>query len=134
LEAPGSYISIYSEPGPEVSTFCLKSSAWKHSSVYSARLAGLIAENLFLRKQLALFRKRKVKPCGISRSARLAALGKLFDWREALVVVKPETFINWHRNAFRTFWCWKSRKRGRPMLPKNLRELIREPAKGARAP
>ena len=92
--------------------------------------AALIAENLFLRKQLGLFRERKVKPRRISRPTRLAmlALGKFFDWREALVVVKPETFVRWHRTAFRIFWRWRSRKRGRPPLPKNLRELIIEMA------
>jgi putative transposase len=51
-----------------------------------------------------------------------------FDWREALVIVKPETFLKWHRAPFRAFWRWRSRKRGRPPLPKNLRELIREMA------
>ena len=57
--------------------------------------AALIAENLFLRKQLALFRERKVRPRRIPHATRLAmlALGKFFDWREALVVVKPETFL-----------------------------------------
>jgi putative transposase len=88
----------------------------------------LIAENLFLRKQLALFKERKVKPRRVTRTARVAmiALARFFDWRDALVVVKPETFIKWHRTAFRMFWRWKSRKLGRPPLPKNLRELIRE--------
>ncbi|HWZ30727.1 MAG TPA: helix-turn-helix domain-containing protein [Bryobacteraceae bacterium] len=33
--------------------------------------------------------------------------------------------MKWHRTAFRLFWKWKSRKRGRPSLPHNLRELIR---------
>ncbi len=90
-----------------------------------------IAENLFLRKQLALLQERKAKPRGISRTARLTmlALAKFFDWREALVIVKPETFLKWHRTAFRMFWRWKSRKRGRPALPINLRELIREMAR-----
>jgi transposase InsO family protein len=59
----------------------------------------------------------------------MVALGRLFDWRSALVVVKPETFLKWHRTAFRAFWRWKSRKRGRPALPKNLRELIRRIAR-----
>lgn len=60
--------------------------------------------------------------------ARLAmlALSRFFDWRGALVIVKPATFIKWHRTAFRMFWRWKSRKLGRPPLPKNLRDLIRE--------
>ena len=58
----------------------------------------------------------------------MVLLSRFFDWREALVIVKPETFLKWHRTAYRTFWRWKSRKRGRPGLPKNLRELIREMA------
>lgn len=88
----------------------------------------LIAENLFLRKQLAFFKERNVRPRRITKSARLAmiVLARFFDWRESLVVVKPDTFFKWHRTAFRMWWRWKSRKRGRPPLPKNIRELIRE--------
>jgi len=56
----------------------------------------------------------------------MVMLARLFDWRGALVIVKPKTFLKWHRTGFRMFWQWKSRKRGRPPLPKNLRELIRE--------
>jgi len=56
----------------------------------------------------------------------MIALARFFDWRDALIIVKPETFIKWHRTAFRMFWRWKSRKHGRPPLPKNLRELIRQ--------
>jgi putative transposase len=90
--------------------------------------AALIAENLFLRKQLALFQERKVKPRRITTTARmmLLALARFFDWRDTLAIVKPETFIKWHRTAFRMFWRWKSRKTGRPPLPKHLKELIRE--------
>ena len=94
--------------------------------------AALIAENLFLRKQLAFFKERNVKPRRITKTARLAmlGLGRFFNWREALVIVKPETFLKWHRTAFRMFWRWKSRKHGRPPLPNNLRELIREMDRG----
>jgi putative transposase len=90
----------------------------------------LIAENLFLRKQLALFQERQAKSRRITAPLRLAmvALAKLFDWRKALVIVKPATFLKWHRTAFKTFWRWKSRKRGRPPLPENLRELVRRMA------
>ena len=56
----------------------------------------------------------------------MVGVGKLFDWRGALVIVKPETFLKWHRTAFRALWRWKSRKRGRPLLPKHLREMIRQ--------
>jgi transposase InsO family protein len=41
--------------------------------------------------------------------------------------VKPETFIGWHRQAYRLFWRWKS-KPGRAPLPKDLRALIRRMA------
>jgi transposase InsO family protein len=56
----------------------------------------------------------------------MIALARFFNWHDALVIVKPETFIKWHRTAFRMFWRWKSRKTGRPPLPNNLRDLIRE--------
>ena len=32
-------------------------------------------------------------------------------WSEVLVFVKPETVIRWHRQGFRAFWTWKSRRR-----------------------
>lgn len=64
-------------------------------------------------------------------AARLVmiALARFFYWRDALVIVRPDTFIRWHRTVFKMFWRWKSRKRGRPALPKNLRELIRQMAR-----
>jgi putative transposase len=59
----------------------------------------------------------------------MIALARFFDWRDALVIVKPETFLKWHRTGIRTFWRWKSCKTGRPPLPKNLKELVREMAR-----
>jgi len=90
------------------------------------------AENLFLRKQLALYLERKAKPRRANDSTRLtlALLSKLFVWKEALVIVKPETLIGWHRKGFRLFWGWKSERRGRPRIPINLRNLIVEMARG----
>lgn len=89
--------------------------------------AALAAENLFLRKQLALFEEREAQPHRATDAVRflMSALGRLFDWRHALRVVKRDTFIRWYRKGFRLFWRWKSRPRGRPKLPTNLRELIR---------
>ncbi|MGD0775812.1 MAG: hypothetical protein ABSC05_23605 [Candidatus Solibacter sp.] len=108
----------------------------RHLAVDFARLASLwcrshsalAAENLFLRKQLALFQERKVKPQRATDATRflMAILGQFFDWRGALVAVKPDTLIRWHRKGFRLFWRWKSRPRSRPKLPASLRELIRE--------
>jgi putative transposase len=98
--------------------------------LFSSRNA-LIAENLFLRKQLALFLERKTKPRRSSAVTRaiMVLLSMFFDWRDALVVVKPDTFAKWHHSAFRTFWRWKSRKRGQTRLPKDLRDLIRQMAR-----
>ena len=85
----------------------------------------LAAENLFLRKQLALFQERKVKPHRAHDSTRLVMviLGCLFPWRGALVNVKPDTFLRWHRKGFRLFWRWKSRPVGRPQIPRICADL-----------
>src|SRR6516225_4507629 len=73
--------------------------------------AALAAENLFLRKQLALFQERKVKPRRAADSTRwsMATVSRLVDWRRVLVVVKPDTLVRWHRQGFRLFWRWKSK-------------------------
>ena len=88
------------------------------------------AENLFLRRQLALFIERGVRPRRIDAATRvsLAVLAKMFDWRGALVVVQPATMIRWHRAGWRLFWRMKSRP-GRPRIPIELRELIRRMAR-----
>jgi len=92
--------------------------------------AALVAENLFLRKQLALFQERKVRPRRADDSTRwmMAALSQWFAWRNALVNVQADTLLRWHRQGFRLFWRWKSKTAGRPRLPKNLQALIREVA------
>src|SRR5215471_13149567 len=89
----------------------------------------LAAENLFLRKQLALYEERQVKPRRPTHAIRLAMmwLSYYFDWRSALRIVQPETFIRWHRQGFHLFWRWKS-KPGRPALPQDLQALIRRMA------
>jgi putative transposase len=47
-------------------------------------------------------------------------------WSTALVIVKPETVVAWHRKGFRVFWTWKSRRRvGRPAVAADVRALIR---------
>jgi putative transposase len=47
-------------------------------------------------------------------------------WRTALIIVKPETVIMWHRQGFRLWWTWKCRRRtGRPTVPAEVRALIR---------
>src|SRR5712691_826723 len=75
--------------------------------------AQLAAENLFLRKQLALYVERQVKSHRANDATRIAlvALSWLIDWRRVLMVVKPDTLVRWHRKGFRLFWRWKSRPR-----------------------
>ncbi len=47
-------------------------------------------------------------------------------WREALIIVKPETVVRWHREGFKRFWRWKSRSRGpgRPPVSPEIKALI----------
>jgi transposase InsO family protein len=92
--------------------------------------AALAAEILFLRKQLALYQERQVTPRRATNATRLTLvwLSRWFDWRQALAIVKPETFTRWHRQGFCLFWQWKSRP-GRPTLPADLQALIRRMAR-----
>jgi hypothetical protein len=68
----------------------------------------LAAENLFLRKQLAFYQERKVKPRRADNPT-LVLLSRWFNWRDALIVVRPRTLVAWHRKGWRLFWRWKSR-------------------------
>ena len=65
--------------------------------------AQLAAENLFLRKQLALYQERRLKPRRADDATRivLAGLSRFLAWRQLLLIVKPETLIRWHRQQFR---------------------------------
>ena len=92
--------------------------------------SALAAENLFLRKQLSLYVERKKKPRRATDRIRftLVQLSKQFQWRDALTIVKPDTFIRWHRKGFRLFWKWKSQSSGRPRVPTDLRKWILEMA------
>src|SRR4029450_9929856 len=83
------------------------------------------AENLFLRKQLALYLERKKRPRRETDAVRftMVLLARFFEWRQALSIVKPDTLIRWHRKGFQLFWKWKSRP-GRPRIPQELRQLI----------
>ena len=93
--------------------------------------AVLQAEVLALRHQLLVLQRS-------SRGRRLRLrwadrvlwvwLSRLWnDWRSALLLVKPETVIAWHRKGFRLYWNWKSRHlEGRPCVSLEVRNLIRK--------
>ena len=61
----------------------------------------LIAENLFLRKQLAFYQEHQIRPRRLTNAARfsLVVWSRLFAWRSTLLVVKPATLIGWHRKG-----------------------------------
>jgi putative transposase len=88
----------------------------------------LATEILVLRQQLIVLNRTVSRP-RLRRRDRLfwVSLSKLWkDWREALVIVKPETVIKWHREGFRLSWRWKSKAPvGRPQIDQEIRELIR---------
>ena len=93
--------------------------------------ASMQLEILALRHQIVVLQRRT------SKRPRLRTVDRLFwvllsrvwgRWRSALVIVKPETVIAWHRKGFRLYWRWKSRagKCGRPCVSREIRELIRQ--------
>ena len=92
--------------------------------------AALQLEILALRHQLAVLHRSVKRPKLTSADrllwARLCEVRN--DWRSALIIVKPETVIAWHRKGFWLFWTWKVRhgQPGRPPVSKETRELIRK--------
>ena len=95
---------------------------------FRSRLA-LQAEILALRHQLNVLQRSAHARRALRSSDRIlwAWLLQLWpDWRSALLIVKPETVIRWHRRGFRLYWRWKSRHPGRPDTGREIRELIRK--------
>src|SRR6202171_2493654 len=89
----------------------------------------LLLENLALRQQLAVLKRRHPRP-------RLSAFDKFFwvlarrfwsGWKQTLIVVNPETVVRWHRSGFALYWRVISRARrvtGRRRISKEVRDLI----------
>ena len=91
--------------------------------------AVLQLEILVLRHQLGVL-QRSVKRSKLTPADRFlwAWLSGIWaDWRSAMMIVKPDTVIAWHRKGFRLSWIWKVRRGqpGRPAVPNDVRELIR---------
>ena len=90
--------------------------------------AALMAENLALRQQLIVLQRSLNRP-------KLRTRDRIFwvwlsrvwtGWRSVLAIVQPETVVTWHRQGFRLYWRWRSRKKpGRPTTDKEIRGLIR---------
>jgi putative transposase len=103
---------------------------WRYLLLCLRPSPALAAENLFPRKQLALYQEHSVKRRSAPHATRLALVwfARWFDWRRALVIVQPATLIRWHRQGRRLFWRWKSSS-GRPPIPPALQALIRQMAR-----
>jgi putative transposase len=93
--------------------------------------AAMQAEILGLRHQLmVLQRTQKQKRLILCRADRWLRvwLSRLWSgWRSALVIVKPDMVLSWHRQGLRWYWSWKIRhgRTGRPGVSKETRDLIR---------
>jgi len=92
----------------------------------------LLAENAFLRQQLLVAARHVRKPLFRAWDRlTLVVLAALFaNWRSALVLVKPETLLGWHRDVFRLFWRWRSRRKApaKPRISADVVLLIRRMA------
>jgi putative transposase len=89
--------------------------------------ADLALENLALRQQLAALKRKQPRPRldDFDRAFWAAMKGQFANWADALVIVKPETVVRWHKEAFRKHWAKKSaHPPGRPGVPRALRDLI----------
>src|ERR1700722_7051272 len=93
------------------------------------RRARLEAENLLLRQQLVVLRRKSPKRVRLWNIDRLLLVGlyRLYpSLLDAIIIVQPETVIRWHRRGSRACWRWKSRHvGGRPRIDCEMRALIR---------
>ncbi len=93
----------------------LFSSLWPQFKITST----LTAENLALRQQLAIMQRSSKKPSLRIRDRLFWVFLSRFwgNWKETLIIVKPDTVVRWHRKGFKLFWKLKSRSKG-PGRPK----------------
>ena len=107
-------------------SICSGGSSWTSSG----RGRSLEGEVIALRHQLNVLRRSTPKRPALRSFDRLIfiLLYRLAPTvLDAVTIVRPETIMRWHRAGFRTFWRWKSRRRpGRPKVPLEVRQLIRE--------
>ena len=82
--------------------------------------ARLEAENLVLRQQINVLRRRMPKRPDLNNTDRFLFVW-IYRWFPcvlgAVAIIRPETIIRWHRAGFRAYWRWRSRNRiGRPRV------------------
>lgn len=98
--------------------------------VLPSNVREIALENLALRQQLAVIKRQCPRP-QLRKADRLfwVCLCRVWkDWGRALIIVKLETVVCWHRQRFRLFWTRVSRRKrcGRPGVIPEVRDLIRK--------
>ncbi len=91
----------------------------------------LITENLLLRQQLVVLNRSVKRPrfTPADRGFFVLLASRLQSWKDALLIVKPETVLRWHRQGFRLFWKRTSQATSRePKVPLETITLIKEMA------
>ncbi len=76
----------------------------------------LVLENMLLRQQLIVLQRQAKRPALTWHDRTLFVLlaSKLPHWKEALMIVQPDTVLRWHRDLFRWVWRRKSRRKQKP--------------------
>ena len=92
--------------------------------------ADLQVENLALRHQIEILKRTAPKRARLTKTDRLIFTWLLRLWPKSAQLVRivhPKTLVRWHREGFRVYWRWKSRRRGgRPKARNEVRALIRQ--------
>ena len=81
-----------------------------------------------MKSVVAVLKRKRPKPplCPLDRLFWPVLRATWSRWKDALVIVKQDTVVGWHRAGFRWCWRWKSRPRGgRPRITEEIRVLIR---------
>ena len=83
--------------------------------------AELMTENALLRQQLIVLNRQLKKPSftALDRFFLVILASKFANWKQALLILKPDTLLRWHRQGFRLFWKLKS-KPNKNSQPKKL--------------
>jgi putative transposase len=92
----------------------------------------LVLENALLRHQLAIL-KRQSKPPHFTSADRfwfLLIASRLLQWKDALILLKPETLLRWHREGLRL--CWKRKSKPKTTCPKIREDHYVDSADGTR--
>jgi len=93
----------------------------------------MMLENALLRQQLVVLQRQIKRPqlTNTDRTILMLLAAKLRSWKSALLIVKPDTLLRWHRAGFRLLWKRKSSagsSRRKPKLPAETIELIKQMA------